>query len=99
MFFLSLAKSVRSMPRKYQVDVKMRCMKIVSDVEMELENSLFDSNLNNRSFKLSVNNSQDQDPLAPQTDNSEHFLYVMSPSKVEAMIDISSDDEHPDNRN
>lgn len=36
LFFLSLAKTVSTMPKKKQALIKMKCMKIITDVEIEL---------------------------------------------------------------
>ncbi|KAL9920527.1 uncharacterized protein ACN427_002030 isoform 1-T1 [Glossina fuscipes fuscipes] len=112
LFFLSLAKQVRAMPTKFQSLAKMRCMRIVSDIELELDNVTNDTNYNvngsggtnskycnldsptdgaNQHQHINVNNGNE-----PQT---EHFVYVMSPSRVEGMIDLSSDEENTLNGN
>ncbi|KAI8127259.1 Transcription factor Adf-1 [Lucilia cuprina] len=104
LFFLSLARSVRSMPTKFQSLAKMRCMRIVSDIEMELDSVSNEANgeSNNLNNKYCTNNT-DAPPTAGVINNvnetplSEHFVYVMSPSRVESMIDLSSDDENPGN--
>ncbi|XP_068143835.1 uncharacterized protein [Drosophila tropicalis] len=117
LFFLSLARQVNAMPMKFQSLAKMRCMRIVSDLELELENFhcndgappqddctlASEGSLNFKYFR-----SMDTPPppiqdgsaiiIAPShgaTEGStEHFVYVMSPSRVESMIDISSDEEN-----
>uniref|UniRef100_A0A1I8PKQ5 MADF domain-containing protein n=1 Tax=Stomoxys calcitrans TaxID=35570 RepID=A0A1I8PKQ5_STOCA len=101
LFFLSLARSVRSMPTKFQSLAKMRCMRIVSDIEMELDNvncEGTDMNGHNPNNKYCTNNSDSPPPAIGSHINeppqSEHFVYVMSPSRVESMIDLSSDDEN-----
>ncbi|XP_061400567.1 uncharacterized protein DDB_G0271670 [Musca vetustissima] len=102
LFFLSLARSVRSMPTKFQSLAKMRCMRIVSDIELELDNVNCENgdgggmNINNTKY---CTNSTDSPPPAVGSNindppQSEHFVYVMSPSRVEGMIDLSSDDEN-----
>lgn len=109
LFFLSLARQVRAMPMKFQSLAKMRCMRIVSDIELELEN--FDCNgvVPPEESGSTANLKYCTDtPPPPQQDGSgalisaasmapegstEHFVYVMSPSRVESMIDISSDEE------
>lgn len=142
LFFLSLAKTVRNMPTKYQSLVKMRCMRIVSDIELELENYAecngivappadgnyflkypttlsntsaanerqpnHNSNAEKNNFTSSqtessavVTNNTTMTMMHPSSatssnvpnESTEHFLYVMSPSRVESMIDISSEDE------
>lgn len=100
LFFLSLARSVRSMPTKFQSLAKMRCMRIVSDIELELDNANNDNN-NSLNTKYCTNDS-DAPPTVvinnvSETPLSEHFVYVMSPSRVESMIDLSSDEENPTN--
>ncbi|KAH8372896.1 hypothetical protein KR009_007454 [Drosophila setifemur] len=111
LFFLSLARQVRAMPMKFQSLAKMRCMRIVSDLELELEN--FDcnggapppddsgggaGNLKYCSIDTPPPPPQDGSvvipppPVGPEG-STEHFVYVMSPSRVESMIDISSDEE------
>ncbi|XP_030562379.1 uncharacterized protein LOC115763765 isoform X1 [Drosophila novamexicana] len=108
LFFLSLARQVRAMPMKFQSLAKMRCMRIVSDIELELEN--FDCNgvppPEESGSTANLKYCTDTPP-PPQQDGSalmaapgmgpegstEHFVYVMSPSRVESMIDISSDEE------
>ncbi|KAM8712386.1 hypothetical protein ACLKA7_012842 [Drosophila subpalustris] len=109
LFFLSLARQVRAMPMKFQSLAKMRCMRIVSDIELELEN--FDCNgvvppeesgsTANLKYCTDTPPPQSQDgsgalisagSMAPEG-STEHFVYVMSPSRVESMIDISSDEE------
>ncbi|EDW85530.2 uncharacterized protein Dwil_GK23098 [Drosophila willistoni] len=117
LFFLSLARQVNAMPMKFQSLAKMRCMRIVSDLELELEN--FHCNdgappqddctvASDGSLNLKYFRSMDTPPppiqdgsaiiIAPPhgaTEGStEHFVYVMSPSRVESMIDISSDEEN-----
>ncbi|XP_026842203.1 uncharacterized protein LOC6590696 [Drosophila persimilis] len=109
LFFLSLARQVRAMPMKFQSLAKMRCMRIVSDIELELEN--YDCNGGAPPDETAAANmkycSMDTPPPPPTQDGSmmmaphamapegstEHFVYVMSPSRVESMIDISSDEE------
>lgn len=100
LFFLSLAKTVRSMPTKFQSLAKMRCMRIVSDIELELEN-VSDCNgpVNDDNHKYTgVDSPPDVSCMAqaPGVNDAttEHFVYVMSPSRVESMIDISSEDEN-----
>ena len=98
LFFLSLARSVRNMPTKFQSLAKMRCMRIVSDIEMELDN--MDDDGPNGSTKYCTNNSDSPPPPLGNSLNeaqSEHFVYVMSPSRVESMIDLSSDEENAHN--
>lgn len=119
MFFLSLAKTVKEMPRQKQSTVKMLCMKIVHDAEMEVDNSVSEGESFSSSVKIisgedssptlrngEMSGNHDSTNVAricaqPSSHqqanevNSEHFLYVMSPSRVETMIDISSDDEAP----
>ncbi|KAH8280462.1 hypothetical protein KR018_007762 [Drosophila ironensis] len=111
LFFLSLARQVRAMPMKFQSLAKMRCMRIVSDLELELEN--FDCNggapppddsgggaANLKYCSIDTPPPPPQDgsvlipppPVGPEG-STEHFVYVMSPSRVESMIDISSDEE------
>lgn len=107
LFFLSLACSVRSMPTKFQSLAKMRCMRIVSDIELELDNVSNDcqgpgvignANANNNKY-CSVDSPPPPDGsgvvqnTAINDGPTEHFVYVMSPSRVESMIDISSSDE------
>ncbi|SPP73862.1 uncharacterized protein LOC117578505 [Drosophila guanche] len=99
LFFLSLARQVRAMPMKFQSLAKMRCMRIVSDIELELEN--YDCNGGAPPDETVAANmkycSMDTPPPPPQDgsmmNSTEHFVYVMSPSRVESMIDISSDEE------
>ncbi|EDW01338.1 uncharacterized protein LOC6560840 [Drosophila grimshawi] len=110
LFFLSLARQVRAMPMKFQSLAKMRCMRIVSDIELELEN--FDCNGvpppeesigSTANLKYCTDTPPPQPPLDGSTamsastmgheGSTEHFVYVMSPSRVESMIDISSDEE------
>uniref|UniRef100_A0A1A9VCV8 MADF domain-containing protein n=1 Tax=Glossina austeni TaxID=7395 RepID=A0A1A9VCV8_GLOAU len=112
LFFLSLAKQVRAMPTKFQSLAKMRCMRIVSDIELELDNVTNDTNYNvngsggtnskycnldsptdgaNQNQLINVNNGNES--------QTEHFVYVMSPSRVEGMIDLSSDEENTLNGN
>ncbi|XP_037947799.1 uncharacterized protein LOC119679489 [Teleopsis dalmanni] len=105
LFFLSLAKTVRSMPTKFQSLAKMRCMRIVSDIELELENAIEcngsiapDDGMNGNSKYCSIDTPPPpneggciQNPVNEGA--TEHFVYVMSPSRVESMIDISSDEE------
>ncbi|XP_055838676.1 rho GTPase-activating protein gacK-like isoform X2 [Episyrphus balteatus] len=116
LFFLSLAKSVRTMPKRYQAMVKMRCMQIINDAEVEIESN-FDcdetggfiskqqqqqngtskntdnmDNANNDSNSQAASGVMGQ-PTNNSNENSEHFMYVMSPSRVETMIDVSSEDE------
>lgn len=110
LFFLSLGRQVRAMPAKFQALAKMRCMRIVSDIELELEN--FDCNgivppeellpsTANLKYCTDTPPPPPQEgcsaPIAPlpmATEGStEHFIYCMSPSRVESMIDISSDEE------
>ncbi|XP_030387146.1 uncharacterized protein LOC115633804 [Scaptodrosophila lebanonensis] len=110
LFFLSLARQVRTMPMKFQSLAKMRCMRIVSDIELELENVDCNglppsdegsgaANLKYCSIDTPPPPHQDgsgliQPPISMAPDGStEHFVYVMSPSRVESMIDISSSDE------
>lgn len=101
LFFLSLARSVRSMPTKFQSLAKMRCMRIVSDIELELDN--INNEVNNTLNTKYCTNDNDTPPTAAAnsvsetTTTSEHFVYVMSPSRVESMIDLSSDEESPSN--
>ncbi|EDW10387.1 flocculation protein FLO11 isoform X1 [Drosophila mojavensis] len=110
LFFLSLARQVRAMPMKFQSLAKMRCMRIVSDIELELEN--FDCNGvvppeesgSTANLKYCTDTPPPQQPdgstlnvpagggMVPEG-STEHFVYVMSPSRVESMIDISSDEE------
>ncbi|KAM7344847.1 uncharacterized protein ACRADG_011408 isoform 2-T2 [Cochliomyia hominivorax] len=104
LFFLSLARSVRSMPTKFQSLAKMRCMRIVSDIEMELDNISNEVNgvdHNNVNTKYCTNETDAPPPAMGnninETPHSEHFVYVMSPSRVESMIDLSSDDENAAN--
>ncbi|XP_073847993.1 uncharacterized protein isoform X2 [Musca autumnalis] len=101
LFFLSLARSVRNMPTKFQSLAKMRCMRIVSDIELELDNVSCengDGNPNPNNTKYCTNNTDSPPPAIGSNINepphSEHFVYVMSPSRVEGMIDLSSDDEN-----
>ncbi|XP_075167336.1 uncharacterized protein LOC142239435 isoform X2 [Haematobia irritans] len=100
LFFLSLARSVRSMPTKFQSLAKMRCMRIVSDIELELDNVNCDgSDVNSPNNNKYCTNNTDSPPSAigshiNEPPQSEHFVYVMSPSRVEGMIDLSSDDEN-----
>ncbi|XP_034102994.1 uncharacterized protein LOC117567254 [Drosophila albomicans] len=110
LFFLSLARQVRAMPMKFQSLAKMRCMRIVSDIELELEN--FDCNgvtppEESSGSTANLKYCTDTPPPPPVQDGTalittapmaaegsmEHFVYVMSPSRVESMIDISSDEE------
>ncbi|XP_016994617.2 uncharacterized protein [Drosophila takahashii] len=111
LFFLSLSRQVRAMPMKFQSLAKMRCMRIVSDLELELEN--FDcnggapppddsgggaGNLKYCSIDTPPPPPQDGSvvllpPPVATEGSTEHFVYVMSPSRVESMIDISSDEE------
>ncbi|KAH8299556.1 hypothetical protein KR044_002761, partial [Drosophila immigrans] len=110
LFFLSLARQVRAMPMKFQSLAKMRCMRIVSDIELELEN--FDCNgvtppEESSGSTANLKYCTDTPPPQPPQDGTalmatapmagegsmEHFVYVMSPSRVESMIDISSDEE------
>ncbi|ALC41283.1 CG13204 [Drosophila busckii] len=108
LFFLSLARQVRAMPMKFQSLAKMRCMRIVSDIELELEN--FDCNgvppPEDSGSTANLKYCTDTPPpppadgtvmmsatsMAPEG-STEHFVYCMSPSRVESMIDISSDEE------
>ncbi|XP_005174842.1 mucin-5AC isoform X1 [Musca domestica] len=97
LFFLSLARSVRSMPTKFQSLAKMRCMRIVSDIELELDNVNCE-NGDGSATKYCTNNT-DSPPTAfgsniNEPSQLEHFVYVMSPSRVEGMIELSSDDEN-----
>lgn len=115
LFFMSLAKSVRTMPKRYQAMVKMRCMQIVNDAEVEIESN-FDCDDNgvfiakqhcgnngptknsDNMMDHSNNDSNSQAAMSQSLANngnehSEHFTYVMSPSRVETMIDVSSEDE------
>ncbi|TMW42578.1 hypothetical protein DOY81_012341 [Sarcophaga bullata] len=88
LFFLSLARSVRNMPTKFQNLAKMRCMRIVSDIEMELDN-IDDDGGPNGSTKYCTNNSDSPPPPLGNSLNeaqSEHFVYVMSPSRVERRL-------------
>lgn len=99
LFFLSLARSVRNMPTKFQSLAKMRCMRIVSDIEMELDN-MDDDGPPNGNTRYCTNNSDSPPPPLGHSLNeaqSEHFVYVMSPSRVESMIDLSSDEENAHN--
>lgn len=109
LFFLSLGRQVRAMPVKFQALAKMRCMRIVSDIELELEN--FDCNgvvpPEELPSTANLKYCTDTPPPPPQDGSSgliapppmgpegstEHFIYCMSPSRVESMIDISSDEE------
>ncbi|KAH8355115.1 hypothetical protein KR093_006202, partial [Drosophila rubida] len=109
LFFLSLARQVRAMPMKFQSLAKMRCMRIVSDIELELEN--FDCNgvtppEESSGSTANLKYCTDTPPPPPPDGtalisaapmaaegSTEHFVYVMSPSRVESMIDISSDEE------
>lgn len=115
LFFMSLAKSVRIMPKRYQAMVKMRCMQIINDAEVEIEsnfdcddNGAFISKQhisgngpqkNNDQLLDNANNDSNSQVTMGQSltnngnENSEHFTYVMSPSRVETMIDVSSEDE------
>lgn len=115
LFFMSLAKSVRTMPKRYQTMVKMRCMQIISDAEVEIESNFecddtggFVSkphsrgNAKNQPHNLDNANNDSNNSQAASSgtmlnnngnENSEHFTYVMSPSRVETMIDVSSEDE------
>ncbi|XP_065369689.1 serine-rich adhesin for platelets [Calliphora vicina] len=101
LFFLSLARSVRSMPTKFQSLAKMRCMRIVSDIELELDNVSNEANSGDGHTKYCTNDTDSPPTAAGNNINeipqSEHFVYVMSPSRVESMIDLSSDDENPAN--
>ncbi|XP_017481956.1 PREDICTED: rho GTPase-activating protein gacF isoform X1 [Rhagoletis zephyria] len=112
LFFLSLARMVRAMPTKFQSLAKMRCMRIVSDIELELENvnecGGMPSNDDSHAGKFcSIDSSPSPPdgatiiPSNPVTDGgpTEHFVYVMSPSRVESMIDISSDEDGTMNGN
>lgn len=110
LFFLSLGRQVRAMPAKFQALAKMRCMRIVSDIELELENYDCNGIVPPEELLPSTANLKyctDTPPPPPQegcsapiaplpmaTEGStEHFIYCMSPSRVESMIDISSDEE------
>ena len=76
----------------------MRCMRIVSDIEMELDN--IDDDGPNGGTKYCTNNSDSPPPPLGNSLNeaqSEHFVYVMSPSRVESMIDLSSDEDNAHN--
>ncbi|XP_055918916.1 homeobox protein 6-like isoform X2 [Eupeodes corollae] len=113
LFFLSLAKSVRTMPKRYQAMVKMRCMQIINDAEVEIESNFEcdesggfvakqqSGNCRSKSTDNIDNTNNDSNSQAASggqpsnnvNENSEHFMYVMSPSRVETMIDVSSEDE------
>nr|XP_036219018.1 flocculation protein FLO11 isoform X6 [Bactrocera oleae] len=112
LFFLSLARMVRAMPTKFQSLAKMRCMRIVSDIELELENvnecGGMPSHDDSHAGKFcSIDSSPSPPdgttiiPSNPVSDSgpTEHFVYVMSPSRVESMIDISSDEDGTMNGN
>ncbi|XP_067632371.1 uncharacterized protein [Eurosta solidaginis] len=113
LFFLSLARMVRAMPTKFQSLAKMRCMRIVSDIELELENVNECGGMppNDDSQHANKFCSTDSSPSPPDGTNiihnnpvadagpTEHFVYVMSPSRVESMIDISSDEDATMNGN
>ncbi|XP_053967274.1 mucin-5AC isoform X1 [Anastrepha ludens] len=112
LFFLSLARMVRAMPTKFQSLAKMRCMRIVSDIELELENvnecGGMPQNDDSHGGKFCSMDSSPSPPDGatiipnnPVTDTgpTEHFVYVMSPSRVESMIDISSDEDGTMNGN
>lgn len=45
LFFLSLAKTVSAMPKKKQALIKMKCMKIITDVEIELSQNDYDQDM------------------------------------------------------
>ncbi|KAH8416063.1 hypothetical protein KR222_007362, partial [Zaprionus bogoriensis] len=109
LFFLSLGRQVRAMPVKFQALAKMRCMRIVSDIELELENYDCNGVVPPEELPSTANLKYCTDtPPPPPADGStaliapppmanegstEHFIYCMSPSRVESMIDISSDEE------
>ncbi|XP_004522547.1 integrator complex subunit 6 homolog isoform X2 [Ceratitis capitata] len=112
LFFLSLARMVRAMPTKFQSLAKMRCMRIVSDIELELENATecggMQPNDDSHGSKFCSIDSSPSPPdgatIIPNnpvsdTGPTEHFVYVMSPSRVESMIDISSDEDGTMNGN
>ncbi|XP_055377923.1 uncharacterized protein LOC129609821 [Condylostylus longicornis] len=83
LFFLSLAKSVRKMPTKCQARLKVQCLQLVNEMEVNLESS-----------KDYCNKRTDaKGKLKKSMENSEHFTYEMSPSNVEAMIEITSSDD------
>ncbi|KAL5286788.1 hypothetical protein ACFFRR_008039 [Megaselia abdita] len=45
LFFLSLAKTVSTMPKKKQALIKMKCMKIITDVEIELSQNEYNQDM------------------------------------------------------
>lgn len=71
-------------------------MRIVSDIELELDNCNNSEPNGNNNTKYCTNNTDSPPPAIHYNEPppSEHFLYVMSPSRVEGMIDLSSDDEN-----